>query len=76
MPDYSTVLAQASLLDVQDRLRLIDELACSVPDDQPPSLSQEWLDEIARRSDEFDSGKIQPVEWSEARKRLSAIVES
>mgnify|MGYP003352846332 CR=1 FL=1 len=49
---------QTSELTVIRRLRLIDELAASVPDDQPPTLSQEWTDEIQRRSAELDAGTV------------------
>jgi hypothetical protein len=49
MPDYQDILTNASQLPVDDRLRLIDDLASSVPDDQPPHLSPEWLAEIALR---------------------------
>jgi putative addiction module component (TIGR02574 family) len=56
MPDYATLLAAASQLSVDDRLRLIDDLAATVPDDQPPTLSAEWLEEIERRSAEIDAG--------------------
>jgi|GEM_PF-1556402 putative addiction module component (TIGR02574 family) len=72
MPDYQTVLSDASKLAVEERLRLIDELASSVPDDQPPHLSQEWLDDINRRSDELDAGTVTTESWSTIRARLFA----
>ena len=46
MSEYDTVLSAASQLPVTDRLRLIDELASSVPDDQPPR----FLNRGSRRS--------------------------
>jgi len=55
---------------VTDRLRLIDELAASVPDDQPPILSETWLKEIERRSSDIDSGAVETEPWPEVRKRL------
>jgi len=70
MPEYESVLSAASELSVADRLRLIDDLASSVPDDQPPALSPEWLAEIDRRSAELDSGAVHPQPWSEVRERL------
>jgi putative addiction module component (TIGR02574 family) len=72
MPDYQTVLSDASQLAVEERLRLIDELASSVPDDQPPHLPQEWLDEVNRRSDELDVGTVTTENWSTIRARLFA----
>ncbi len=70
MPDYQDILASASQLPIEDRLRLIDELASSVPDDQPPKLSEEWLGEIKRRSEEIDSGAVKTESWSAIRERL------
>jgi putative addiction module component (TIGR02574 family) len=68
--DYSSVLSAASELSVHDRLRLIDELAASVPDDQPPSLSDAWLKEIERRTREIDSGAVRLEPWPDVRQRL------
>jgi putative addiction module component (TIGR02574 family) len=70
MSEYESILAAASHLPVPDRLRLIDELASSVPDDQPAVLSKEWLAEIERRSAELDSGAVTPEPWSDIRQRL------
>ncbi len=70
MSNFDTVLTAASQLPVNDRLRLIDELASSVPDDQPPHLSDDWLREIARRSNEIDSGAIVTEDWTDIRARL------
>ena len=72
MPEYQDVLTTASQLSVTDRLRLIDDLASSVPDDQPPHLSEEWLTEIRRRSEEIDSGTVQTESWTVIRDRLFA----
>ena len=72
MPEYQDILASASQLSIDDRLRLIDDLASSVPDDQPPKLSPEWLAEIQRRSEDIDSAKVQTESWSVIRERLFA----
>lgn len=72
MSDYESVLSAAAQLSVDDRLRLIDELASSVPDDQPPQLSDAWLQGINRRSDEIDSGAVITEDWEAIRARLFA----
>ena len=72
MSDYESILTAASQLPVGDRLRLIDELASSVPDDQPPQLSDAWLCEIDRRSGEIDSGTVVTEAWADIRARLFA----
>lgn len=76
MPDYQTIFTEAIQLPVADRLRLIDELASTVPEDQPPQLSEQWLVEIERRAAELDSGAVKPDSWEEVHKRLLAIAES
>jgi len=70
MSEYDSILSAASQLPVTDRLRLIDELASSVPDDQPPALSEAWLAEIERRSAEIDSNAIKTEPWPAVRERL------
>lgn len=72
MSDYESILHAAAQLPVGDRLRLIDELASSVPDDQPPQLSDAWLREIERRSSEIDSGSTTTEDWADIRARLFA----
>ncbi len=70
MSEYQDVLNHASQLSVADRLRLIVDLASSVPDDHPPTLSPKWLAEISRRSDEVDAGNVETEDWSVVRNRL------
>lgn len=70
MSSYESILSAASQLSVGDRIRLIDELASSVPDDQPPQLSDAWLDEIDRRSNAIDSGAVVTEDWADIRARL------
>ena len=70
MLDFDAIVSEASQLSVADRLRLIDQLAASVPDDQPPSLSEQWMAEIARRSKEIDSGAVTTEPWDSIRSRL------
>lgn len=70
MSNYESILSAAHQLSVSDRLRLIDELASSVPDDQPPQLSDAWLREIDRRSNEVDSGAVVTEDWADIRARL------
>lgn len=74
MTDYNSILAATSNLPVTDRLRLIDELAASVLDDQPPALSKQWLAEIERRSAEIDSDKVSTQPWSKVRQQLFSQV--
>ncbi len=72
MREYKDVLGDATRLPISDQLRLIDELASLVPDDQPPHLSPEWLAEINRRSDSIDDGTVQTESWAAIRESLFA----
>ncbi len=67
MTQYESIFSAASQLPVDQRLRLIDDLAATVPDDRPPSLSLEWLSEIERRWKEIESGKVTTVPWDAVR---------
>ena len=53
-----------------DQLRLIDELASTLPDDQPPTLSAAWMTEIERRSAEIDAGAVKLDAWPDIRQQL------
>lgn len=58
-------LLQAALsLPESDRADLADALFASLPPENEP-LCEEWLAEIARRSQEYDSGLVKPIPWSE-----------
>ena len=72
MGQYQDILSNATQLPIVERLRLIDDLASSVPDDHPPRLSPEWLAEIDRRSNEIDAGNVQTESWAVIRERLFA----
>jgi hypothetical protein len=37
------------------------------------SAEEEWNEEIARRIQELDSGKVKPIPWAEARRQVSTI---
>jgi putative addiction module component (TIGR02574 family) len=67
MSDYDTLLADASQLPIDQRIQLINALWSTVPDDTALPLSEEWLGEIQRRSDEYDAGMSQAVPWEQVR---------
>ena len=73
MPEYESVLSAAVQLSVSERLRLIDDLASSVPDDQPPELSADWLAEIERRVADLETGTVTAHSWEDVRQRLLRI---
>jgi putative addiction module component (TIGR02574 family) len=46
----------------------------SLDDTVDASAEEEWNEEIARRIQELDSGKVKPIPWAEARRQVSAIL--
>ncbi|TWT63490.1 addiction module protein [Rubinisphaera italica] len=64
------ILQKALLLNAEERLLLIDELAANLPDNQPPQLSHEWTKVINRRSQEIDLGSVKTEDWESIRSRL------
>ena len=67
MLNYESLLADASRLPVADRIQLIEALWDTVPADSLPPLSDEWREEIRRRSAEYESGSVQTVPWEQIR---------
>ena len=67
MTTYDSVLSAATQLPQGDRLRLIEALWDTVPDDAEVPLSGEWQSEIDRRVDEMERGEGQTYPWPEVR---------
>jgi putative addiction module component (TIGR02574 family) len=67
VPDYDSLLVEAAQLPVTERVRLIEALWDTIPDEAAPPVSEEWLAEIERRSREFDAGRVQTVPWEQVR---------
>jgi len=67
MPDYETLLANATRLPVADRLDLIDAIWDTLPESSLPPLSHEWREEIARRSAEYDAGSVETIPWEQVK---------
>jgi len=65
--NYESLLADASLLPVADRIQLIEALWETVPTESLPPLTKEWHEEVKRRSAEYESGSVQTVPWEQIR---------
>ena len=69
-PSPQQLLSQAMELPSLERGRLaamlIDSLETEVDDD----AEQAWSDEIQRRIDDIDTGRVQLIPWSEVRRRM------
>lgn len=67
MTTYETLLADAALLPVDDRIQLIDAIWDTLPEESLPPLDSEWVAEIQRRSVEIDAGLAETIPWEQIR---------
>ena len=66
--DISDLLKKALALPCEARSALASFLLESLDETVAPSADEEeWSNEIARRVEELDSGKVKPIPWAEAR---------
>jgi putative addiction module component (TIGR02574 family) len=70
-PNFATVLAAAESLSVPERRELIALLLEGLDEqpeaeDEPPTLTEAWRQEIARRSAEYDAGQAETVSWEDS----------
>ena len=69
MTTFDDVLGAAQNLPPDERVRLIDALIESVPPDEWPAPSEQWIAEAQRRSAEYDAGRMPASPWPEVRQR-------
>ena len=67
MTTFESVLSAATQLPEGERLRLIDALWDTVPEDTEVPLSAEWVAEIDRRVVEMERGTGNTSSWPEVR---------
>ena len=72
--DVSELLKKALALPVEARAALASFLLVSLDDAVDQSAEEQWNTEIARRTEELDSGKVKPIPWEAARRQISAIL--
>ena len=68
------LLKKALALPAEARAALAGSLLESLDDTVAASAEEAWSQEIARRIEELDSGKMKPILWAEARRQISAIL--
>jgi putative addiction module component (TIGR02574 family) len=69
MPTFDDVFGAAEALTPSDRIRLVQALWDTIPLDQWPVPSGEWIAEAQQRSAELDAGRMTASPWSEVRDR-------
>ncbi len=74
-PDVSELLKKALALPPEARAALAGSLLESLDDDPPdPGVEAAWDEEIKRRIEEIDSGKVQMIPYEEVRRRIAALL--
>lgn len=68
--DASEILRDALALPAEARAALAGSLIDSIDGDVDEGAEQAWAEEIERRIADVDSGRVAPVSWAEARRRL------
>ncbi len=71
--EVSAILKKALALPPEARAAIADSLLESLDQSTPDEGAEEaWAEEISRRIDDVDSGKVQLIPYEEVRRRLSA----
>jgi putative addiction module component (TIGR02574 family) len=75
--ESAELLKKALTLSVEERAELAGSLLESLDDarDDPQSVEAAWNEEIARRIDDLDSGRVEAVSLEEFRRKLSSAAE-
>lgn len=68
--DAARLLSQALKLSPEERAALADSLLDSLDPGFGEGLEAAWAAEIAKRLEDLDSGRVAPVPWPEARRRI------
>jgi putative addiction module component (TIGR02574 family) len=73
--EISGILKKAPAMPAEARVAMAGSLLESL-DEFPLDSGVEaaWSEEIARRVEELDSGKVKPVPWAEARRQISDLL--
>jgi putative addiction module component (TIGR02574 family) len=75
--DATELLKRALALSEEERAELAGSLLESLDDahEDPEAVEAAWSEEIARRIEDLDSGKVKPVSLDTFRRKLSSAAE-
>jgi putative addiction module component (TIGR02574 family) len=68
-PAVEQVLQAALQLPDEDQLQLVSALTAAVEERGLRPFDDSWLEEIRRRSAEYDAGSVQAIPWAEVKER-------
>jgi putative addiction module component (TIGR02574 family) len=74
MVDFSSVFDNARQLSPEDRLKLIDALWDTVPDDLNLPLHPDWASELERRVAAIEAGTSSAIPWTKIREEALARI--
>jgi len=66
------LLKKALTLSPEDRATLAGSLLESLEEAEEEGVEEAWNEEIARRVEELDSGKVKTIPWEEVRRKVTA----
>ena len=69
MTTFESVLTAACQMSVNERLRLLDEIAATLPEDLPIQSDDELRSVVARRSAEAIAGMAVTEDWHDIRRQ-------
>lgn len=72
--ETAELLKKVLALPAEARAALAGSLLESLDDTVDTYVEEKWNQEIARRIQGLDSGKVKPIPWAEARRQVSAIL--
>jgi putative addiction module component (TIGR02574 family) len=67
------ILEEGLTLRPEERADVAANLMESLDDSVDEDVEQAWADELKRRIQEVESGAVETVPWSEARRRMLAL---
>ena len=71
--DVSAILKKALALPPEERATIADSLLESLEPSPPDEgVEQAWAEEVKRRVEDIDSGRVQLIPYEEVRRRLMA----
>jgi len=73
--EANELLKKALTLPVAERAELAGSLIESLDNTSDESVRTSWEEEIARRMEDLDSGKVTTVSLEDARRRFSSTIE-
>jgi putative addiction module component (TIGR02574 family) len=73
-PDVSELLKKALALPPEARAALAGSLLESLDEPADEGVEAAWDEEIKRRLEEIDSGKVHMIPYEEVRRRLAALL--